>query len=238
VATEKLTRDAKPDVLVIGMGISGAMVCQALASAGASVIAVDRRGPLRGSTAATSSLVQFEIDEPLSLLAARIGKSNAERAWRRSRLAIDNLKARIGELSIDCDLAERSSLYLAGTILHLMDCARRRRPDAQPACMRSIDARRAGGALRHQARRRPAQRRQPGAQPAPARCGFASRRSRPRSPLLCSGRGDGPESQWQHDMDMVPGDRHRVVSTWPIATKPQPRKLWPGESPIWEASEP
>jgi glycine/D-amino acid oxidase-like deaminating enzyme len=29
-----------------------------------------------------------------------------------------------------------------------------------------------------------------------------------------------------------------VISTWAIATAPQRRNLWPGQSMIWEASEP
>ena len=45
VPTKPLTRDAKADVLVVGMGISGAMMAEALAGDGMSVIAIDRRGP-------------------------------------------------------------------------------------------------------------------------------------------------------------------------------------------------
>ena len=117
VPTKWLTRDVKADVLVVGMGISGAMMAEALAADGMSVIAIDRRGPIKGSTAATTALVQFEIDQPLSLLAGKIGKDRAERAWRRSRLALFNLKARIAELAIACGHAERQSLYLAGNVL-------------------------------------------------------------------------------------------------------------------------
>ena len=38
--------------------------------------------------------------------------------------------------------------------------------------------------------------------------------------------------------DMVPQAAHQVISTWAIATKPQPKKLWPGPAFIWEASDP
>ena len=117
IATARLTRDVAADVLVVGMGISGAMVCEALSAAGMSIIDIDRRGPIKGSTAATTALVSFEIDEPLGSLAKKIGKIKAERAWQRSRLAVDNLRARIAMLSIDCSLAERPSLYLAGSAL-------------------------------------------------------------------------------------------------------------------------
>jgi glycine/D-amino acid oxidase-like deaminating enzyme len=37
---------------------------------------------------------------------------------------------------------------------------------------------------------------------------------------------------------LVPPDGHRILSTYAIATRPQPRNLWPGEALIWEASDP
>ncbi len=91
VASQPLVRDEKADVVVVGMGISGAMIAEALSAEGLSVVAIDRRGPLRGSTPATTALVQFEIDQPLTKLSLIIGKEKAERAWIRSRLAVDGL---------------------------------------------------------------------------------------------------------------------------------------------------
>ena len=117
VPTEKLTRDVKADVAIVGMGISGAMMAEALTARGHSVVAIDRRGPLKGSTAATTALVQFEIDQPLTKLSTMIGRTRAEQAWRRSRLSIESLSARIKELGIECGLDDRPSLYLAGNAL-------------------------------------------------------------------------------------------------------------------------
>lgn len=117
IATHTLDREISADVLVVGMGISGAMVAQALAADGHDVVAIDRRGPIEGSTVATTALVQYEIDVPLSRLVRMIGRDRAVQAWRRSRLAIANLKERIEELEIDCGLDERDSLCLAGDML-------------------------------------------------------------------------------------------------------------------------
>ena len=36
----------------------------------------------------------------------------------------------------------------------------------------------------------------------------------------------------------MPQRRHQVISTWAIATRPQPRKLWPEDCFIWEAADP
>src|SRR5690606_31545884 len=38
--------------------------------------------------------------------------------------------------------------------------------------------------------------------------------------------------------DLVPAEAHEVISTWAIATRPQPRALWPEEVLIWESSDP
>ena len=116
VTHERLTRDIKTDVLVIGAGITGAMIADALTSAGIDVAVADRRGLAKGSTVASTALVQYEIDTPLIKLTRKIGKDNAVRAWRRSRLAVDALAARFDELKLT-DVARRSSLYLAGNLL-------------------------------------------------------------------------------------------------------------------------
>ena len=87
IPTQKLTRDVTCDVLVVGLGISGAMLVEALTAQGLAVIGVDRRGTMLGSTPATTALVQFEIDQPLSELGRKIGKTEPNRlgdghVWR------------------------------------------------------------------------------------------------------------------------------------------------------------
>ena len=94
----RLARDIKTDVLVIGAGITGALIADALTSAGVEVAVVDKRGLAKGSTVASTALVQYEIDTPLITLTRKIGKEKAVRAWRRSRLAVEALAARLGEL--------------------------------------------------------------------------------------------------------------------------------------------
>src|SRR5262249_30997818 len=37
---------------------------------------------------------------------------------------------------------------------------------------------------------------------------------------------------------VVPARGHSIISTWALATKRQPRNLWPCESFVWEASDP
>ena len=117
VAEARLTRDLSTDVLIVGMGISGAMAADLLTEAGHGVVLVDRRGVSEGSTPATTALVQFEIDVPLSDLRLKIGVDRATRAWRRARLAVGNLQDRIAELGVRCRMSRRPTLYLAGNQL-------------------------------------------------------------------------------------------------------------------------
>ena len=98
------------------MGISGAMAAETLTAAGHSVICIDRRGPLLGSTSATTALVQFELDQPLTKLSAMVGKA-CRAGMAAVSAAVSNLSGRIAELGIDCRLTLSSSLYLAGDVL-------------------------------------------------------------------------------------------------------------------------
>ena len=263
VPTGKLTRDVKTDVTIIGMGISGAMIAEALTEAGHSVICIDRRGPLLGSTAATTALVQFEIDQPLSVLSHQIGRQNAERAWRRSRLAVMNLKARIDELGIRCNTEAKQSLYLAGDMLDaggLRTEAEARRLAGihatylTPSALRekfgmerngailshdnlALDPRKLTAGLFREVLERKAR------FYAPVEA-TAIKTSRDEVVVATAG---GPTIAAGHVVlatgyelvaDLVPATDHKIISTWAIATRPQKQALWPGAGFIWEASDP
>lgn len=257
-----LSRDITADVAIVGMGISAAMIADALSEAGMSVVLVDRRGPMLGSTAATTALVQHEIDQPLSMLARRIGRDRAERAWRRSRLAVGNLSARIAELAIDCRLAERPSLYLAGNVLapgELRKEAEARNAaglrtayltagelgerfgiDRRAALLSygnlALDPRRLTAGLLTAAVARGAMLHAPVE---------ATAYESHRDGVTIATR-DGPTISAKAGVlatgyefaDIVPEDGHQVVSTYAIATRPQPRAIWPEAALIWEASDP
>ena len=56
------------DVIIVGAGISGALLAETLTRAGKSVLVLDRREPVRGSTPASTAMIQHEIDVPLTHL--------------------------------------------------------------------------------------------------------------------------------------------------------------------------
>src|SRR5690348_7704049 len=111
----KLTTDLTTEVLVVGAGISGAFMAEAL-SERHRVTIIDRRGVAKGSTAASTALITSELDVPLTQLARKIGKANAVRAWRRAAIALQAIEARSAFLGLADDgrLVRRGSLYLAG----------------------------------------------------------------------------------------------------------------------------
>lgn len=262
VPAGKLTRDVKTDVLVVGMGISGAMAAEALTRAGHSVICIDRRGPLKGSTSATTALVQFELDQPLTRLATIKSKADAEQAWRRSRLAVINLSGRIAELAIDCSLTCLPSLYLAGNLLDPTELqaeaeARRQAGVAasyltRQALTEKFGIHRAGAIFSHG---------NLALDPRKLTAGLLlkslARKARFYAPVEATaiehGRGQvtvgtslGPIITAQHLVlatgyeltDLIPATRHRIVSTWAIATGRQPKAIWTDAALIWEASDP
>lgn len=113
VPARPLTAAISVDVAIVGAGISGAFMAHEL-SKDHSVAVLDRRAPLMGSTLASTALLQWEIDLPLTALGKKIGAANARRAYLKSRQAVDALKRIVAEERIVCGLKDKSSLYLAG----------------------------------------------------------------------------------------------------------------------------
>lgn len=105
------------DIAIVGAGIMGAMLAERLAGAGRAVALIDRRPPAHGSTAASTALVMWAADVPLTLLARSVGRAGADRRWRRVHAAARRLAERIDALGLDCGRAERPELYLAGSLL-------------------------------------------------------------------------------------------------------------------------
>ena len=110
-----LRQAERADVVVIGAGITGALVAHALTSAGADVVVVDKRDVANGSSAATSGLLMHETDTSLTALRDQVGEAHAQRAWRLGIDAIDQLEALIGTLPERCGFERRDSLYLASS---------------------------------------------------------------------------------------------------------------------------
>jgi ribulose 1,5-bisphosphate synthetase/thiazole synthase len=60
-----IQKDHRTEIAVMGAGITGALMAWHLCQAGFEVIIVDKRHVGMGSTAASTALLQYEIDTPL-----------------------------------------------------------------------------------------------------------------------------------------------------------------------------
>ena len=60
-----LQENTSCDIVVLGAGITGALISHALHEAGYNVIVIDKRDVANGSSAATTFLLQYEINFPL-----------------------------------------------------------------------------------------------------------------------------------------------------------------------------
>lgn len=107
----------RADVAIVGAGVMGAMVAERLASDGARVALLDRRPPAHGSTAASTALVMWEMDVPLSHLAREIGRDAAVERWRRVHEAVVRLRRRIEAEGLDGQATPRPVVYLEGALL-------------------------------------------------------------------------------------------------------------------------
>lgn len=89
----KLEQSLKTDVAIIGGGISGALTAHYLVNAGLNCIVVDARTVGLGSTCASTSLLQYELDKPLCELANQIGLQAAIRSYKLCSESIDTLQS-------------------------------------------------------------------------------------------------------------------------------------------------
>lgn len=108
----QLAADRRCDVAVIGAGITGAIIADELARHGHDVVVVEQRDVGWGSTAASTALLQYEIDTHLIDLAKQHGEPAAVQAYTACAAAIGELAALARDVR-DVGFARQDSLYLA-----------------------------------------------------------------------------------------------------------------------------
>ena len=262
VAEIPLHAPIKVDVVVAGAGITGALVAEATTALGMSTLLLDRRGAAMGSTAASTALIQFEIDEPLVRLADAIGFDKAKRVWLRSFQAVENLGRLIKRLQIDCDYRERRVLYLAGNRMDkaaLAEEARWRREIGLPSRFlsdtelwtyakleRDAAVLSDGAAELNPTRLTRALLNRVAARGTILHAPVELVEIAPSRQKVAMATADGIEVEAKSLVlatgyelpKIVPTAGHRLTSTWAMATPPQPDRIWTEGALIWEASDP
>jgi glycine/D-amino acid oxidase-like deaminating enzyme len=249
--------DLECDALVVGAGITGALVAERLTRQGLDVVIIDREHPGRGSTAASTCMLLWEIDRPLFQLAEIYGFERAARAYRASLEAVTGLKSLVRQLGIACDLRDRNSLYLSAgdTGTELVDEHELRRRAGLPGefldhatLLDAFGMTRAGAII------------SPGAADSdPSRLargllgsavtGGARLFEGEAVAFDAAGRSVGVRLDGGRQIeaksvvlatgyvmpDIVRSSVHRISSSWAIATPPQPENIWRDGALIWEA---
>lgn len=109
-----LRTDSSCDVLVVGGGITGALMAHACVTNGYETILIDKREIANGSTSATTSMLQYEIDIPLYKLKELIGEQGAIASYLACRDSIYKLESLVKEIDSSCGFEKKESLYFAG----------------------------------------------------------------------------------------------------------------------------
>ena len=86
-----LTENLSCDALIVGCGITGALMAERLTRQGLAVVLIDRDLPGRGSTAASTAMLLWEIDRSLVQLTNAYGFERAARAYQASLQAVSGL---------------------------------------------------------------------------------------------------------------------------------------------------
>jgi glycine/D-amino acid oxidase-like deaminating enzyme len=250
------------DIAVVGAGVSAALTVDALLPTGRTIAILDRRGPNKGSSPASTALLQFEIDQPLTHLVQKIGRERAVRAYWRSATAVDCLRARIADLGLRCAFRARHTAYLPGDVLGVNDL----RAEAQERSQIGLRSRFIG---RDELRSRTTIE-APGAiwsngsaelDPAALTTGLwrtaIARGAKIYAPAdvvdvdvgrsfvtLTTATGHAVRARHvvfatgYELVKLVKSKNYSVSSTWAMATAPQPKRLWPSRCLIWQAADP
>jgi len=261
-SAERLRSGLSVDVAILGAGISGALLAEAATARGLSTVVLDRRPPGHGSTAASTALLQFEIDTPLIHLAASIGLERAARIWQRSYRSVQDLARLVRSLDIACDWQNRNAVYLAGNVLdpgRLAEEFVMRQSIGLPTILLGrADLHGLAGIDREAALYSQGAAEVNPVQLTDGLLTIAQRRGcrllapvqiadvQPSSGGVMLASDDGMEiaaralvfATGYELAHGVPTEGHKRTSTWAFATKAQPGAVWPNRELIWEAADP
>ncbi len=110
-----LHSNIKCDILILGGGISGALAAHSLVKLGLDCVVVDKREIGMGSTCASTSMLLYELDDPIVKLGEKIGIQKADRIYKVCTEAVYHLEETASEISLK-KFQRRKSLYFTGSL--------------------------------------------------------------------------------------------------------------------------
>jgi len=252
-------QESRADVAIVGAGITGSLLAERLTREGRSVIVIDRRAPQRGSTAASTALLQWEIDAPMLELEQRFGFEAAAHICRRSYGSVRAIEALCSGLSIACSAAPREALYLAGDALDASllkeECALRQRAGFPSVWIGANELAAEGLTAEAALRSQGAAEVDPvalargllacaEARGAAVLSGVEAQAYEPTAQGVTIACENGAVARASHLIlangyelpEFAAPKGHRITSTWAFATTPN-APVWPTRALVWEAAE-
>lgn len=108
-----LREDINCEVLIVGGGITGSLIAHQCIKDGFDTVLIDKREIANGSSSATTSMLQYEIDTPLYKLIQLIGEQGAVESYKACFDAINQLKKVSQEINSKAGFRKKKSLYFA-----------------------------------------------------------------------------------------------------------------------------
>ncbi|MBK8465025.1 MAG: FAD-binding oxidoreductase [Chloracidobacterium sp.] len=108
-----LAENIETDILIVGSGITGSLIAHRCIAEGYATTLIDRREIAHGSSSATTSMLQYEIDTPLHELIEMIGERGAVESYWACFNSIDDLWKVSREIRSTCGFKKKDSLYFA-----------------------------------------------------------------------------------------------------------------------------
>ncbi|AJW65275.1 Gamma-glutamylputrescine oxidoreductase [Elizabethkingia miricola] len=108
-----LMEDKTCDVLIVGGGITGSLIDHQCIKDGYNTILIDKREIVNGSTSATTSMLQYEIDIPLYKLSEMIGDEGAIASYKACSDSIDTIEDIVKQIHTRAGYKKKKSLYFA-----------------------------------------------------------------------------------------------------------------------------
>ncbi len=108
-----LHSNAECDILVVGGGITGSLIAHQCIRDGYKTMLIDKREICNGSSSATTSMLQYEIDTPLYKLIEMVGEKGAVASYEACYRAIDQLGEIATKIKSEAGFSKKYSLYFA-----------------------------------------------------------------------------------------------------------------------------
>lgn len=117
-AYPRLADSVSCDVAIVGGGVCGAMLAYELSRQRVNVLLVDRKQPGTGATAASTAMLQYELDTPLLHLTEQRGHALALAVYQRWWSALEEIRKVVRRLDDNAGIAKRPSVFIAGSLMN------------------------------------------------------------------------------------------------------------------------